>query len=338
MSVNPSVIGSYGHRFAAIFRNSILSSGSATDIWADRVQSIEPTATHNTTKYYELGSVAPVGATTDPTQVRLVCEENLHNSEIDMFLAGVNPSTGSGFYIANMLGQVNTGYILQRNDTDVIVGEIGVGNLKVSEIQYRFVMNGSCTTSYTLEGTSGSYWTSSFVHTVWGPQDASSPGGVHGKDARISFATPGAGTKAYRLQSFTIRVAYPTEHVKELGTRQEVGVLNDTPDVTVDFDLLAADYQPHDVFFGTSSDGGITKYNLTDPQTRDIFINVYDPTLGEGASVIKSFRIDNCKPTSNTPVQARVRQLATERWSLMSTSADDPSTGGMTVSKTEILS
>jgi hypothetical protein len=337
---NPSVIAAYGHRYQVWLRNANLSSGSVNDIVADRVQSIEPTATHNTTKYYELGTVSAIGATTDPTQVRVTAEENLHNSEIDMYLAGVDPTTGSGYYAANMLGQANTAYVLQRNDADTIVGEIGVGNLRVSEVQYRFVINGSCTVSYTLEGTSGSYYTSGFVHPTWGSQDsaASSPGGVHGKDARISFATPGAGTKAYRLQSFTIRVAYPVEHVKELGTRQEVGVLNDTPDVTVDFDLLQADYQPHDVFFGTSDDGGVTKYNLTDPQVRDIFINVYDPELGEAASVIKSFRIDNCKPSSNSPTQARVRQLATSRWSLMGISADNVLTGGLTVSKTEITS
>lgn len=338
MSSNPVVIGALGHRWGVALRNAALSSGSATDIWADRVQSIEPQASHNTTKYYELGNVAPIGATSDPTQVRVTLEENLHNSEIDMFLAGVNPTSGSGYYAANMLGQTNTAYVLQRNDSDTIIAEIGVGGLKVSEVQYRFVNNGSCTVQYTLEGTSGSYYTSNFVHNTWGPQDFTSPGGIHGKDARISFGTPGAGTKAYRLQSFTIRIAYPTQVVRELGTRQIVGILNDTPDITVDFDMDAADYQPHDVFFGTSSDGGATKYNLTDPQTVDVFINVYDPSLAEGASVVKSFRIDNCRPSTNSPVNARVRQLATERWTLMSISADQVGTGGLTVSKTEILS
>lgn len=338
MSVNPSVIGSYGHRFAVYLRNSVLSSGSATDLAAYRVQNVEPQATHNTTKYYELGTVAPVGAVSDPTQVRFTLEENLHSSEIDMFLAGVNPTSGSGFYISNIIGQNNTGYVLQRDDAGAVIGEVGVSNLKVSEIQYRFVSNGTCSVQYTLEGTSGSYYTSSFIHPNWPTGDTTTPGAIHGKDARISFDTPGAGTKAYRLQSFTIRVAYPTEPVRELGTRQLVGILNDVPDVTVDFDLLAADYQPNDVFFGTSVDAGITKYNLTDPQTRDVFINVYDPALPESSSVVKSFRIDNCRPTTNSPFQARVRQLATSRWSLMGVSADNVATGGMTVSKTEISS
>ena len=168
MSSNPVVIGALGHRWGVALRNAALSSGSATDIWADRVQSIEPQASHNTTKYYELGNVAPIGATSDPTQVRVTLEENLHNSEIDMFLAGVNPTSGSGYYAANMLGQTNTAYVLQRNDSDTIIAEIGVGGLKVSEVQYRFVNNGSCTVQYTLEGTSGSYYTSNFVHNTWG--------------------------------------------------------------------------------------------------------------------------------------------------------------------------
>lgn len=339
MSSNPTVIGAYGHRYMVWLRNSVLStSGSTNDIVADRVQSVEPTATHNTTKYYELGTVAPIGSTSDPTQVRFVIEENLHNSEADMYLAGVNPTTGSGYYAANLVGQSNTGFVVQRNDGGSVVGEIGVANLKVSEIQYRFVANGVCTAQYTLEGTSGSYYTSLFPHPLWGSQDTASAGAVHGKDARVSFNTPGSGTKAYRLQSFTIRVVYPTQPVRELGTRNLVGILNDAPDITVDFDLLAADVQPNDVFFGTSDDDGVTKYNLTDPQTRDVFINVYDPALAESQTVIKSFRIDNCRPSTNAPVRAQVRQLATSRWTLMSVQADNVDTGGLTVSKTEITS
>jgi hypothetical protein len=338
MSTNPTVIGAYGHRFLVWLRNGTLStSGSTNDIVADRVQMVEPTATHRTTKYYELGTVAPVGAISDPTEVRFVVEENLHNSEIDMYLAGVDPTSGSGYYASNIVGQSNTGFVVQRNDAGSVIGEIGVSNMKVSEIQYRFVANGTCTAQYTMEGTSGSYYTSNFAHPLWGSQDTTSAGAVHGKDARISFSTPGSGTKAYRLQSFTIRIVYPTTPVRELGTRNLVGILNDVPDITVDFDLLAADYQPNDVFFGTSNDGGVTKYNLTDPQVRDVFINVYDPALAEGASVIKSFRIDNCRPTQNGPVNARVRQLATSRWTLMSVSADNINTGGFTVSKTEIV-
>jgi hypothetical protein len=339
MSTNPTIIGAYGHRYQVWLRNSNLStSGSTNDIVADRVQTVEPTATHNTVKYYELGTLAPIGSTSDPTQVKLTLEENLHNSEIDMYIAGVDPTSGSGYYASNVVGQSNTGFVAQRNDAGSVIGEIGVANMKISEIQYKFVANGVCTAQYTMEGTSGSYYTANFPHPLWGVQDNSSAGAVHGKDARISFDTPGAGTKAYRLQSFTIRVVYPTQPVRELGTRNLVGILNDVPDITVDFDLLASDYQPNDVFFGTSNDGGVTKYNLTDPLTKDIFINVYDPALAESASVIKSFRIDNCKPSTNGPINARVRQLATSRWTLMSVQADNVNTGGLTVSKTEIVS
>jgi hypothetical protein len=341
MSSNPLQSAAFAHRYLVWLRNSILStSGSTNDIVADRVQSVEPTATHATTKYQELGRVGYIGATNDPTQMKVVLEENLHNSEIDMYLAGV-ASSGSGMYVSNYVGQINTAFVVQRNDTDTVIGEIGVGNLRLSEVQYRFVMNGACTAQYTLEGTSGSYYTTpgTFVHPTWGTLDSAavSAGGIHGKDARIFFGSPGAANKGYRLQSFTVRAALPVTHVKELGTRQEVGVLNDVPDVTVDFDLLTADAQPNDIFFGSSSDGGSAHLNLTDPQTLDIFINVYDPAMAEGASVVKSFRIDNCRPTSNTPIQARVRQLSTSRWTLQSTSEDTAGSGGLTISKTEIL-
>ena len=151
MSSDPSIIGSFGYDLGVWYSNATLStSGSTNDIWGDRVQSAEPTATHNTTKYYELGRKDPVGATTDPSQMRFVSEENLHNSEIDMYLAGVNPTTGSGYYAANMLGQNNTAYVVQRNSAGSVVGEIGVGNLRVSEVQYKFVVNGTCTAQYTL--------------------------------------------------------------------------------------------------------------------------------------------------------------------------------------------
>lgn len=339
---NPTVTAAYGHRYLVWLRNSTLStSGSTNDIVASRVQSVEPTATTTTTKYYELGSVDPTGVTSDPTQMKIVLEENLHDSKIDMYLAGVDPTTGSGYWLANMLGQTNTAFVAQRNDAGSVIGELGVGNLRVSEVQYRFVINGSCTVQYTLEGTSGSYYSSivGAPHPVWGAtSDSTIPGAVHGKDARIMFSTEGVNNKAYRLQSFTIRAVFPVQPVRELGTRQLVGMLNDVPDVTVDFDLLAADYQPVDQFYGTSSDGGITKYNLSDPQVQDVWINVYDPTLAEGASVIKSFKIQNCKPSSTMPVQARVRQLATARWTLMSTSSDQPGSAGLIVSKTEITS
>ena len=172
MGTNPNMVGLLGHRVLGWARNSVLSSGSATDLRLDRIQSIEPVATHNSQDYYELGNVDKIGVTTDPTTYRVTIEENLHNSKLDMFLAGVDPTSGSGFYAGNIPTQMNTIYVLTRNDADAITGEVAISNCRVSEIQYRFMMNGACTASYTLEGTSGSYYTSApFVHTSWGNPD-----------------------------------------------------------------------------------------------------------------------------------------------------------------------
>lgn len=342
MSSNPSQIGTLGHRVGVWLRNANLaSSGSAGDIWADRVQSADPTATHNIQDYYELGRVSKIGVTADPTEYRFVLEENLHNSEIDMYLAGVNPTSGSGYDATDLVTQSNTGYIVWRNDSDSVFQELAFGSLRQAEIQYRFVSNGACTVQYTLEGTSGSRYTTAgtFVHPLWGAQDTSSPGGIHGKDARIAFTANAAANKTYRLQSFTLRIQYPIQTVRELGSRQLVGKLSDSPNVTCDFDLLPGDEQPDDVFFATSTDGGATHYDFGSPQTVPAtFINVYDPTLAEGASVIKSFKLENLRPASNMPSTARVRQLTTARYSLTSTGETTLGTSGVIVSKTEITS
>lgn len=336
---NPSMIGLLGHRILGWARNSTLSSGSATDLRLDRVQSIEPVATHNSQDYYELGNVDKIGVTTDPTTYRVTIEENLHNSKLDMFLAGVDPTSGSGFYAGNIPTQTNTIYVLTRNDADAITGEVAISNCRVSEIQYRFMMNGACTASYTLEGTSGSYYTvAPFVHTNWGSTDTTSPGGVHGKDARVAFSTNDVAGKAYRLQSFTIRVQYPVQTVRELGNRQIVGNLVDSPNITTDFELNPGDAQPHDIFFPTSNDGGVAKLVLGEPQIVNAFVNLYDPVLPEASSVLKSFKIDKLKPTTNTPLRGQVRNLTTSRWTLTNTGVNVGGTGGLTVSKTEIAS
>lgn len=340
MSTNPSVSALLSHRIGFWARNTTLSSGSATDLWVQRLQSVEPTGTSNSTDYFQIGSVDKAGNTLDPTTFRIVCEENLHDSTLDMTLAGVNPTTGSGFWAGNIPTQTNTGYLVTRSDAGAVVDEVAYGVARVSEIQYRFVINGACTAQYTLEGTTGSYiYQAPFVHPTWGSFDSLTPGAVHGKDARIAFGTTNiAGNKAYRLQSFTIRVQYPVQTVRELGNRQLVGQLVDTPNVTVDFDLLPADYQPTDVFFPVSTDGGTSSYVLSQPASTNVFINLYDPALTEFGTVIKSWKLENMRPTTSTPKSSRVRQLATARWSMTNVSVSTAGSGGMIVSKTEITS
>lgn len=340
MSSNPSMTALLSHRLGLYVRNTVLSSGSATDLWVQRLQSVEPTGTSNSTDYFQIGSVDKAGNTLDPTTFRMVIEENLHDSTLDMTLAGVNPTSGSGFWAGNMVSQTNTGYLLSRNDAGTVIGEVAYGVLRVSEVQYRFVMNGACTAQYTLEGTTGSYiYQAPFVHPTWGNFDALTPGAVHGKDARIAFGSANSlANKAYRLQSFTIRVQFPVQTVRELGNRQLVGQLVDTPNVTVDFDLNPADFQPTDVFFPVSTDGGTSSYVLSQPGTVNVFINLYDPALAESASVIKSWKLENMRPNTSTPMQGRVRQLTTARWSMTNVSVSTATSGGVIVSKTEIAS
>ena len=338
---NPTMTGLLSHRAGVWLRNSTLStSGSTNDIWADRVQNVEVVGTHNMTDYYELGRVAKVGVTNDPTEYRITLQENLHNSEIDMYLAGVNPTSGSGWYAANSVTQTNSAYVVFRNDNDSVFEEIAIGSARLNEITYTFVANGACTVDYTLMGTSGSYYhtAGSYVHSLWGAQDNTSVGAVHGKDARVRLTTNDDANRVYRVQRFVIRVQYPEQTVRELGNRQIVGKLTDSPNVTVEFDVQQGDLQPANVFFPVSNDGGVAKRVLHEPQTIDVFLDVYDPDQGEGSSVIKSFGIPNCRPSANTPVSARVSQLATSRWSLSNVSEQTLGTGGLIVSKTQVTS
>lgn len=337
MSSNPTMISMLSHRTGGWLSNATLStSGSANDLWLQRLQSIEPTGTHNSTDFFQLGAVDKAGNTLDPTTYRIVVEQNLHDSTLDMTLAGVDPTTGSGCWVGNMVSESNTLYVVNRNDADAVVVETAVGSMRVSEIQWRFVMNGACTEQVTLEGTSGSqyYQAGTYVHPLWGSFDNATPGAVHGKDARVYFGGTGDAYKAYRLQSFTIRVQFPVQTQNEIGNRQLVGQLVDTPNVTCDFDLNPADQQPNDVFFPVSTDGGVSKLALGQPQTTQVYINLFDPALAEGATVIKSWKLENMRPTSNSPIQARVRQKATSRWTLTNVSVSTATSGGVIISKT----
>src|SRR3989304_2342265 len=140
MSTNPTISALLAHRTGGWLRNATLSGGSAPDRWVQRLQSIEPTGTHNSTDYFQLGSVDKAGNTLDPTTYRIVVEQNLHDNTVDMTLAGVNPTTGSGMWVGNMVSQQNTLYVVSRNDNDSVFLETAVGNRSeehTSELQSR---------------------------------------------------------------------------------------------------------------------------------------------------------------------------------------------------------
>lgn len=328
MSSNPTNVGLLGHRYGVFLRNH----GATNEVWCDRVQSVEPTFNAPTTKFYQLGSVDPTGVISEPTEYRVTLEENLHACEIDGIVANGSGSQAS-FSAGDMV--VNTAMRMSIVSRDVggtnPVREYVMDSLTIAEIRYRFVIGGPCTVAYTFEGKTGTvYTTGSLLHTTWGTFETTSPGAINGKDARIYFGsgtTVPASSQAYRLQSFEIRVAFPVQTVRELGNRAIVGKLADAPDVTVDFDLLDADIQPIDVWHAISGTG----YDLGQQNTTNAFIRVYDPALAEANTILKSFRIENCIPTTGTVVRAQVRALATRRYSLTSKSATTANSSGLVI-------
>ena len=329
MSSDPTNIGLLGHRWGVYLRNH----AETNEIWVDRVQNVEPTFNAPTTKQFELGRIAPVGTIQEPTDFRVTMEENLHNCEADSILANGTGSPGASFSAADMVATSAARLCLVGRDVGATNPslEYVLGNLAVAEVRYRFQIGGPCTVTYTLEGRAGNlYTTGSLTHTTCGTGETTSPGGINGKDARIYF---GAGTtvpsnsQVYRLQSFDLRIAFPVQTVRELGRRAMVGKLADSPDVTLDFDLLAADRQPHDVWAALVGTG----YDFTNLNRTNVFIRVYDPSLTEASTILKGFRVENVRATTGTMTRAQVRQLATVRYSLTSESEATADTAGVII-------
>jgi len=325
---DPVQLAMYGHRFGLFLR----SGSSGSEIWVDRVQRAEPTFNYPTTPYYELGRVGPIGVTQDPADYRLVVEENMHNSEIDFCLAGKNPSpSGAQSYnLGDLLGKDNTGYVIGRNDAGTIDKELELTGLRIAEVQWQFTIRDAIRQMWTLVGRQGQWYTSGFPHGSWGTVDDVSPGGIHGKEARIWFTSgSSATTREFRLQSFTIRSAFPNVQVRELGRRALVGTVSDSPETTVDFDILTADDQPLGKLFQSSGSG----WDLGNPSAVfHAYIRVFDPDVAEATSVVKMFRLENVRVTTGTPTRAQVRNLATSRYSLRITKESTVDSGGVVIS------
>jgi len=335
MSFNPTDIARFGHRYQLHVRNN----ETAQEAVADRVQSADPRFTANLEKAYELGSVDPVGTATDPPEFTFVFEENLHNSEIDLILAGQDPTSGSSFCVGDLVEQDDIHlYLLSRDNNGNLTEELLYNDGVVAEMAWRFVVGGACTTTFTVNAKQGCLYTSGsptsgsgLIHTSWGGGDTTSPGIIKGKDARITLGgTVEATRRAFRLQSFTVRCAFPVQAVKELGTRTLVGQLVGPPDVTVDFDLLMADYQPTDVIAALSS--GSTCFDLTNLNEFDAAIRLYDPDQTQiSANVLKAWHLENLRASAGTPMRAQVRGLATMRYSLTVGKATTVGCGGLKI-------
>lgn len=327
---DPLMTGMYGHRLGLFAKN--VSSGS--EIWVDRVQRAEPTQTYRTTPYWELGRVGIVGITQDPPEYRVVVEKNMTNLEFDFLVAGQVPrhdnSVAQQYDLGDLLGKNIQLNVMGRNDSDAIDKEVEISGCRISEIQFRFSVRDTIMETWTLDGTAGKFYTSGFPHAAWGALDNTSPGAIHGKEARIWFTSGStAATRQFRVQSFNIRAAFPTEQVRELGRRTIVGTMSDSPEVTFDFDVLAADDQPLDKLFQSSGSG----WDLNIPTAFfNAYIRVFDPDNTEGGSVLKMFKLENTRVVGSTPIRAQVRGLATMRYNMRVAKEVTTDSGGMLIS------
>jgi len=332
---DPTDVGRLGHRYFPIIANT--STGEEETI--SRAQSIEFGTTHTTEKIYELGRVGPIGSAQDPTDLRCTFEVNLYEElRSEFVLSGNDVDAATSYNMGDIMDEDdNEIYVLIRDTaTGALTDEVKYANCVTTELAWRFAVGAVCATTITVEGTTGS-WMTTPIH---GAQvlDATSIGGAKGKEARIWFGTAGSTPtvvdRAYRLQSFNIRATFPVQTVRELGRRNIVGKLLEPVDVTVDFDVAAADEQPHDAFFTALGGGG--GYDLTDTTTQHIFVRLYDPDAAEAATPIRGWIIENCRPTATTPVRAQVRGLSTYRYTLTSERESTTDSGGLIAFKGDI--
>lgn len=329
---NPVNVALLSHRQQVWAKNTTTGS----EIVVDRLQSIEPALTIRTDKYYEIGRTGAIGATLAPPEYRISTVQNLVNAlEYDWVLAGksINFATAQQFNMGDIVTYANVinMYVLSRNQDGTMLDENEFTGLSVEELTWTFTVGGAITHGVNFIGRQGKLYTSgSLVHTAFGVLDDTSLGGIHGKDAKI-WLTSGStdAGRAFRLQSFTIRARFPSFHVRELGNRSIVGTLMDSPDVSVDFDLLKADSQVADQFFTLTSG----YYDYQNPKAAfDARVRVFDPRDTEGLTTLMMFKIDSILPTQHTPLRTQVRQLTTSRYMVTSSKENVANTGGLTVS------
>jgi hypothetical protein len=259
----------------------------------------------------------------------------VNSYELDYLISGkgLSPAGAQTYNMGDLLTSASklSAFVLNLNNDDTVMNEHEVNGASVAEIAYRFSVGQAMMISVTLIGAAGKLWqTGSTPHSAHGALDSSSLGGIDGKDARVWFSSGSAAAdRAFRLQQFTIRAAFPVQYVRELGRRDNVGTLSDAVDVTVDFDVLLADDQPATALF---TDAG-SYIDYAQPVTvATTVVRVFDPTTTEGVNVIRSFKIENLRATAHTPIRAQARGLSTMRYSLTSTKETTTNSGGLIVS------
>jgi len=212
---NPANVALFGYNQQLWLKMN--TTGST--ITADRIQSVEPTFTFATESYFELGRKGKIGITQAPPEFTINVTQNLtDNMEMEYLLSGQNPNPAIAQTVnmGQLITQAGnfTGYVLSRNQDGTILDEQVYNGISAVELTYNFVINGAMTQNFRLIGTSGSLLPAAqVVHSSWGTLDDTSFGGINGKDARIWFTSGSTATsRAYRLQSFTIRATFPYQY------------------------------------------------------------------------------------------------------------------------------
>jgi len=305
--------------------------------WIGRLQSIDPAWNANTTQYYELGNFDPVGFGLDPTDFTLSFQQNIVTQDSDFLLAGKNPTSATSFNLGDIINASGSAaaYLTVRSNPSTNPTSIyALTNLTTVELTYSYQIKQPCTFTPRVQATVGRWYTTGNFGTLpagvstWGTPDTTSAGAIRGRDCRITFGNP--TSQAYRLQAFHLKATFPVQKIEEMGTRAMVGYLAEPPDVTVDYDILSADDQPHDQW-ATLTSGYYDFNNLTGGST--VYVTLYNPTAAEATTAVRGWRIENLVAATSTPVRAQVRGLSTVRYSMKVTKANTSGTGGVVIFK-----
>jgi len=303
-----------------------------------RCQRVDPVVRRDITTHFQLGTKDPVGTTVDAPEFTITVEHFMHDMTAELIIAGKTPGVDTSFTLGDILAQddiwVN---LLERNLGGVVEREYEYRQGMVASMTWAFAVRTPSTVTSEIRATLGRLYDvgGSLSHGSYPTDDTTSPGAILGKDARIRFATDDAASRAYRLQAFNIRAAYPIDVVRELGRRSIVGVLNRQPTVTVDFDLLTADHQPHDVWFAQNA-GPPPYRDFAEPQELDVFIRLFDPDLAEGNTALRAWQLENAKPGDTTPQSVAVGGLAATRYTLQLGNPDTADSAGVICYKGDI--
>lgn len=333
---DPTRVAIEAHNVVPYIRNAGGSIPIETEWW--RCQRAEPTMRRAITTHFQLGSKDGVGTTVGAPEYTIVLDHHMHDMNAELCLAGKTPDVDTSYTLGDVLDQdelrIN---LLERTPAGVLVSEYEFDGGLVATLTWAFSVQNPSVVTTELRARLGKlyYTTGSLPHDTYPSDLTSSPGAILGKNARVRFGTDVAGNRAYRLQSFNIRGAFPVDIVRELGRRAIVGIMSRQPTVTVDFDILTADKQPHDVWFDENVVAN-PYIDFGEANILDMFIRLYDPDLAEANTVLRAWKLENAQAGDVTPISISVGGQPATRYSLQLGKADTAGSCGVTAYKGDI--